>query len=976
MEEKFELLRKRISGGLYTDQATRILYATDASAYREMPMAVATPKSEEDILALVEFADHYEIPLIPRTAGTSLAGQVVGDGIVMDLSTYMNQILEVNSEQGWVRVQPGVIRDDLNRHLARYGKLFGPETATASRAMIGGMIGNNSCGANSIVYGSTREHLLEVRAVLSDGSVTTFKNLSDLEFVAKCRGQEVNGERESEIYQSMKAMLMDPENQQKITEGYPKPSIPRRNTGYALDQLLLLHPFSEQGESFNFCKLIAGSEGTLAIVTEAKLKLMPMPPPEQCLVCIHFDSIHQSLLGNLVALKYQPTACEMIDHYILECTKENIEQRKNRFFVKGDPKVIIIVEFRGDDPNEVIDRAQKMILELQEENLGYHYPLITGEDAGRVWQLRKAGLGLLANIPGEAKAAPVIEDTAVDVQELPDYISEFNQILEKHGLYSVHYAHAGTGELHLRPILNLKTREGQRMFRTIAEEIAVLVKKYRGSLSGEHGDGRLRSEFIPFMVGDHNYQLIRDTKRIWDPKSIFNRGKIVDSQPMDTHLRYEPDQVTPQFETVLNFDHFGGIIQAAEQCNGAGECRRSHLSGGTMCPSYMVTRHEKDTTRARANVLRELLTRSRKENPFAHDEIKEVMDLCLSCKGCKAECPSNVDVAKLKAEFQHHYYNSKGIPWRTRLITSFNRANSVASKAPGLYNFLISNPLTGGLFKSIAGFAPQRTLPKLHNTTLRKWFRDHNQEQVQETSQKVMLFCDEFTNFNDTKIGIMVIKLLNRLGYQVVMPEHLESGRTYISKGMLNKARNIAIANVQGLKDQVGAELPLIGIEPSAILSFRDEYPDMMPESLKKAADHLVQYTFTFEEFLASELDKGRINAALFTDKPATIRLHGHCHQKAISSLVPSKKILSIPSNYQVQLIPSGCCGMAGSFGYEKEHYDLSMKVGELVLFPTIREADDQVIIAAAGTSCRHQIKDGTGREALHPAEILWQALI
>ncbi len=529
MEKQLSVLAGSLKGELHCDHKTRVLYATDASAYRELPLAVALPKDESDLVLLVHFALEHKVSLIPRTAGTSLAGQVVGSGIVVDVSHHFNKILEVNTQEGWVRVQPGVVRDDLNRHLAQFGSLFGPETATANRAMIGGMIGNNSCGANSIVYGSTRDHLLALRTVLADGTVTTFEELSDLEFVAKCRGAETSGQLETNIYSNTKSMLTDEENQKQIRAEFPKASIPRRNTGYALDELLNLHPFNEQGKPFNFSKLLAGSEGTLALISEAKVKIHPLPPPHKGLVCVHFNSVHESLQGNLIALKYQPTACELMDHYILDCTKENIEQRKNRFFVEGDPKAILVVELTGESDQDWQQRGQDLIAELKSEGLGYHYPVVSGDDVPKVWQLRKAGLGLLANIPGEAKAAPVIEDTAVAVEELPQYIKEFNEILAKHGLYSVHYAHAGTGELHLRPILNLKKGSGQDMFRTIAEEIAVLVKKFQGSLSGEHGDGRLRAEFIPYMLGQHNYELLKQTKALWDPQGIFNPGKIVEA---------------------------------------------------------------------------------------------------------------------------------------------------------------------------------------------------------------------------------------------------------------------------------------------------------------------------------------------------------------------------------------------------------------------------------------------------------------
>ena len=668
----FEALGQQLEGDLFTDETTRRLYATDASAYREIPLAVAIPKSEEDIVQLIKFAIDNGTSIIPRTAGTSLAGQVVGGGIVVDVSKHFNQLLQVNEKEGWAIVQPGIVRDDLNALLKPYGYFFAPETSTANRAMIGGMIGNNSCGSNSVWYGSTREHLLEVEAILADGNKTWFGELDQDAFLARANGQSTSGELEATLYYEIREMLRDETNQREIAAGFPKASVPRRNTGYALDILSDMQPFKPEGEPFNFCKLIAGSEGTLAFVTTAKIKLTPLMPPHKKLVCIHCHTIDESLHANLVALKYKPSACELMDHYILEATKRNRTYREYRFFVEGDPQAILVAEITKESAEEVEKAAQDLIAELKAAGLGYSYPVIGGDDIKKVWGLRKAGLGLLSNVVGDAKPAPVIEDTAVDVEDLPAYIAEFNEILKKHDLFCVHYAHAGSGELHLRPIVDLKTAKGVALFRTIAEEIATLVKKYKGSLSGEHGDGRLRGEFIPQMVGEHNYELIKQLKKTWDPKNIMNPGKIVDTPPMDTSLRYEKDQETREFETILDFSDTMGYLRAAEQCNGSGDCRKSEISGGTMCPSYMATRNEKETTRARANILREMLTKSEKPNPFAHEEIKEVLDLCLSCKGCKSECPSNVDMGKLKQEWQYQYYKEKGLPFRNKLIGNFS----------------------------------------------------------------------------------------------------------------------------------------------------------------------------------------------------------------------------------------------------------------------------------------------------------------
>jgi FAD/FMN-containing dehydrogenase/Fe-S oxidoreductase len=972
MNSRLKELAAELKGELYYDKTMRILYATDASAYREMPLAVAIPKTIDDIKQLIAFARKEKTSLTPRTAGTSLAGQVVGNGIIVDVSKNFTTILELNKEEGWVRVQPGVIRDELNMFLKPHGLFFGPETSTANRAMVGGMVGNNSCGSNSMVYRSTREHLLEIKGLLSDGTETEFKALGIDDFHNKCEGSGL----EATIYKTVRSLLSNYENQQEIRTQFPKKSVERRNTGYAVDVLLDSSPFTAGGEDFNFCKLIAGSEGTLVFITEIKLNVVALPPKEIGLLCVHFNSIDEALRANVIALKYKPSASELIDHYVLERTKDNIEQRKNRFFVQGDPGAILVIEFSKTNREEIIVLAKNVEEDLRDAGLGYHFPLIFGDDTKRIWTLRKAGLGLLGNLPGDDKAVPVIEDTAVDVYDLPAYIRDFNEILHRHNLYSVHYAHAGSGELHLRPIINLKTKKGNELFRTIAEEIATLVKKYNGSLSGEHGDGRLRGEFIKQMVGEKNYQLFRTIKQTWDPENIFNPNKVVETPAMNTMLRYTPGQQTPKFETVFRF-YKQDILQHAEQCNGSGDCRKTHLSGGTMCPSFMATKNEKDTTRARANILREFLTHSEKLNRFDHDEILDVMDLCLSCKGCKSECPSNVDVGKLKAEFLQHYYDANGVPFRSKLIANFNRSARLGAVAPWLYNFAMTAPGISNLVKSISGFATKRSMPTMYKTTLKKWYEKKKirNQKSEIRNRKVYLFCDEFTNYSDTEIGIQSILLLERLGHDVVIPDHVESGRAWLSKGLLREAKKIANKNVALLSPLINDEIPLIGIEPSAILTFRDEYIDLVDDDQFDAAKKLSLNVFTIEEFIAREVEKGNIHREQFKNETKSIKLHSHCQQKALSSVAPSVKILSLPENYSVQVIPSGCCGMAGSFGYEKEHYDLSMKIGELVLFPAVRSKPGDTIIAAAGTSCRHQIKDGTRVKALHPVEILWNAL-
>ena len=964
MKTLLQELALQIQGELHYDSMMKSLYATDASVYRELPLAVALPKNTKDIKALIGFANKNKIGLIPRAAGTSLAGQCVGDGIVVDISKYMNKILEINVNEHWIRVQPGVIRDELNTFLKPYGLFFGPNTSTANRCTISGMVGNNSCGSTSIIYGSTRDHTLELKTILSDGSEAVFNVLNKIQFKEKQQGNTL----ESRLYQQIFKELSNTETQEQIIREFPKASISRRNTGYAVDSLLNTTIFFETGEAFNFCKMLCGSEGTLAFTTEIKLNLVPIPKPNDVVIAAHFSSIDSSLKATVVAMKHQPTACELMDKTILDCTKDNIEQQKNRFFVEGDPEVILMIEFRSDTLKESQALANNLIEELKENNLGYAFPIVSGEKTENVWNLRKAGLGLLANIPGDKKAVACIEDTAVDVEELPEYINEFSALMKGFNQDAVYYAHAGAGELHLRPILDLKKAEDVKLFREISEASAKLVKKYKGSLSGEHGDGRVRAEFIPLVIGKKNHELLKRIKQTWDAKSIFNPGKIVEAKPMDKSLRYETDAEIPEIETVFNFSETGGILRTAEKCNGSGDCRKLNFAGGTMCPSYRATLDEKDTTRGRANILREFLTQNVKDNPFNHPEIKTALDLCLSCKGCKSECPSNIDMATLKAEFLHQYYKSNTVPLRSKLIANNAKLNAMASKFSSINNILIKQ----NWFKSVLGIAKERSLPKLQKQTLRSWFKNHEQSQYK---RKVYLFCDEYTNYYDVEIGKKAIKLLNKLGYEVRFVKHAESGRAFISKGLLSQAQSIAKQNVAIFKDIISSDIPLLGIEPSAILGFRDEYPNLVTSKDKKIALKLSKNVFLLEEFIATEIEKGNIKASAFVSDEKEIMLHGHCHQKSLSSTNYTEKMLNLPLNYKVKTIPSGCCGMAGSFGYEKEHFELSNKIGNMVLFPAIRSVKSKALIAASGTSCRHQIKDGTKKTALHPIEILYDAL-
>lgn len=984
MQAQLAGLAQSLDGLLFFDntaihQAQLIAYSTDASVYQERPLAVAIPVSVKDIRQLVQFAAGHRITLIPRAAGTSLAGQVVGNGLVVDISRYFTQILEVNKEEKWVRVQPGVIRDDLNHYLTSYGLMYGPETSTASRAMIGGMVGNNSCGLHSIVWGSARDHVLEVKAVLSDGS--------DVQFGEEpLKGHESSFKQS--IYNRLFALLADPKHQQLIHDNFPDKKVHRRNTGYALDALLGMEPFTSGGSPFNLCKLLAGSEGTLAFITEIKLSLIDLPPSHTAVVCIHCHSIVEAMKANQLALTHRPMASELVDKFIMDFTIGHPEYHKNRFFIEGDPQAILMVEFMEDSDEAARQKAASLIRHLQEHGMGFAWPVLYNEQTKFAWDVRKAGLGLLRNLRGDAQPVNLIEDCAVSTDDLPDYITDLQQVLAKHKVQASYYAHAGAGELHVEPIVNLRSPEGLRTFRGILADTVALVKKYKGSLSGEHGDGRLRGEYIPAVVGEETYALFRQVKEIFDPLHIFNAGKITGTPAMDTHLRVQQKPAAPPVPTYFDFSNNDGILRLAEKCSGSGDCRKMPATGGVMCPSYMATRLEKDTTRARANVLRQFLSNELDGQPFNHEEIKEVMDLCLSCKGCKTECPSGVDVAKMKAEFLQHYYDKKGVPFRARLIANYSKQMKLVSKVPFLFNTFYSVPAFRKLANRLVGFHPDRTMPEVAKQTLRKWFEGSQKEKLKSKKgeihlgggtlhqgKRIYLFCDEFTNYNDAEVGKKTVLLLEALGYEVLIPEHGDSGRTYLSKGLVKEAAEVINRNIKLLAPVISKETPLIGIEPSAILGFRDEYIDLAAPENKQAAIELSGAAFTIEEFLANEFKAGMIDRNLFTTAEKKILIHGHCYQKSLSSQDYTTTCLEIPVNYKASPIPSGCCGMAGAFGYEKEHFDVSQQVGELVLFPAVRSASTETLIAAAGTSCRHQVKDGTGRLSQHPVEILYDAL-
>lgn len=961
-------LAASLDGTVLYDELHKTIYSTDASAYKLRPVAAALPKNENDIIKLIHFAKEHGISLTPRTAGTSLAGQTVGSGIIVDVSKYFTKIVSFDKDKKTITVQPGVIRDELNLYLKPYGLFFGPNTSTSSRCMIGGMVGNNSSGTTSIRYGVTRDKIVEIKAILSDGSQVIFGELTSAEFIGKTKGDSL----ESSIYRKLYEELSVAATQEEIKNEFPKPEIHRRNTGYAVDILLKSDLFSGNEPTINVGKLLCGSEGTLAFTTEVTLKVDVLPPTNNVMVVAHFHTIQESLEAVVTAMKHHLYTCEMMDDTILNCTKTNREQAKNRFFIQGDPKAVIMMEVGSYvSMEDAEEQANALIADLELHNFGYALPKIYGSDIDKINELRKAGLGLLGSIVGDDKAADSIEDTAVELSDLPNYIADFSAMMKRHGQDAIYYAHAGAGEIHLRPVLNLKTKEGVYQFRNIATEVAVLVKKYRGSLSGEHGDGIVRGEFLPFMIGDKNYELLKRIKLAFDPYSVLNIGKIVNALKMDENLRFEPGRIEPDIQTIQDFSDSMGILRLAEKCNGSGDCRKPASAGGTLCPSYRATKNEKDTTRARANALREYLTNSEKDNKFNHKELYEVFELCVSCKACASECPSNVDVAALKAEFLYQYQKANGFSLRNKIFANNAKLNKLGSIFPSLTNFIVNQPLV----KKGMGVAAKREVPLLAPKSFRKWYEANKPKAEKHLfiNGKLYLFCDEFTNYYDVQVGIDAYELLTKLGYDVVVVDHEESARAYISKGFLEEAKIIANKNVSIFTGIVSADIPLVGIEPSAILTFRDEYLRLADD--KTAAEKLSKNCMTIEEFFKREIENSKINADQFSTEGKQIKIHGHCHQKSLSTVEATFAMLNVPTNNKVTIYNSGCCGMAGSFGYEAEHYDISMQMGEDTLFPKIRSTEADVSIAAAGTSCRHQIFDGTSRKAQHPVTILRNCL-
>jgi FAD/FMN-containing dehydrogenase/Fe-S oxidoreductase len=959
-------LRRVIRGDVRFDQGSRLLYSTDASMYQVEPVGVVIPKDADDVQAALELARETDVAILARGGGTSLTGQTVNHALVLDFSRHMGEILEVNREEKWARVQPGVVQDELNHHVRPLGLLFGPDTSTSNRATVGGMLGNNSGGSHSIAWGLTVDHVIEMTVLLPDGSKVVFGEITPEAFEAKCRLQTLEGS----IYREV-ARVRDT-YADEIRARYPAQW--RRVAGYNLNELIgvCVRPHSLAGggnaapRPFSMARLVTGSEGTFVTVLEAKMRLVDRPK-HTALDVIHYRDVQEALECSQAILESGPYAVELTDKMILDLARGNIEQSKRMGFVQGDPAAILIVEYAGDTAEEVRAKVDALEARRQRERFGYAATVATDvREQGEIWKLRKAGLGLLFGTHGDAKPLAFVEDTAVQPKDLAKFVARFREIFARHEVDGAYYGHCSVGCLHIRPAINIKNARGIQQVREIADEITDLVVEFNGTISSEHGDGRARSPFLERMYGPKLMGAFRELKRAFDPDNRLNPGNIVGRTDVTESLRYGADYKTWEPVTLLDFSKQGGFAAAVEMCNGVGECRKK--LEGTMCPSYMATRDEEHSTRGRANALRAVLSGRLPTSEFTGRRLYEVMDLCLECKGCKAECPANVDMAKLKYEFLHHYHQANGLPLRNRLFGHIAKLNAIGALLPGLFNVLSALAPSRWLLEKIAGIDRRRPLPPLAGQTFTAWFA---RRPVRATAPRgeVVLFHDTFVTYNTPEIGRAAVELLEAAGYRVVLVDRKCCGRPLISKGMLDVAREHAAWNVARLAPYARRGVAIVGLEPSCLLTLKDEYVDLLrTEDARVVADG----SALFEQFLLRERERGLTLPFAANGRKAL--LHGHCHQKAMVGTAPTVAALAW-AGYEVSEVDSGCCGMAGSFGFEREHYDLSVSLGNRRLVPAVNAAAAGTEVVAPGISCRQQIAHLAGRRALHPAEALRRAL-
>ena len=943
-DDLYQALKKRVSGEVRFDDTSRLLYSTDASIYEIEPIGVVIPRTHEDVFATMEVASDFKVPVLPRGAGTSLAGQTVCDAVVIDMSKYLNRVLEVNREEHWAIIEPGLVQENFNRHLRPMGFLFGPDTATANRATLGGMMGNNSAGSHSILYGKTIDHILSTDVVLSSGEGRT---LGPISFDEAHRRGGLEG-RIAEIVSA---------HRDEIDQRFPK--IMRRVSGYNLDEFI-------RNGKFNLSKLIVGSEGTLAAVHQAKVNIEPRPPAT-ALCVVHFKDIVESIRASDVILPFEPSAIELVDDLIIGLARSSLEMSRQIGFIEGHPAAILLVEFYGESEAAVKSKVEAMEAALRREKFGYAYVrAFDPAEQFNIWKVRKAGLGLLLGMKSARKPIAFIEDCAVEPSKLPEFFIRFRDVIHKYGTSAGYYGHASVGCLHIRPLINTKDPVDIQIMQDMTDEIADLVIEFGGSMSGEHGDGLARSYLNEKLFGSTIYRAFLDVKHAFDPEGRMNPGKIVNAPPMTQNLRYGGEYRSTHIATHYDFTREGGFANAIEMCNGAGVCRKQNE--GTMCPSYMVTMEDVHSTRGRGNLLREIISGKLPAHEFTGKALHDALDLCLECKGCKAECPSNVDMAKLKYEFLAHYNDANGTPFRSNIFAHIHALSRVASFMPSLSNSMMSRPLVRKALDRYVGIDARRKLPPIAKQTFEAWFRRRNRSARRAEKRNVVLFHDTFINFNYPEVGKAATLLLEAADYHVEIVERQCCGRPMISKGLPEEARENARFNVGKLQPFVEAGFSVVGCEPSCILTFRDEYPDLLTGH---AVDEVAKSTFLLEEFIVKEKQAGRWTLE-FPKQPGKALIHGHCHEKALIGSRYLKEAMALA--YTVEEVDSGCCGMAGSFGFEKEHYDVSMAIGKRRLFPAVENNPDAIVVAP-GVSCRQQVEHATGRRVLHPAEALMLAL-
>jgi FAD/FMN-containing dehydrogenase/Fe-S oxidoreductase len=949
-------LTRRVAGEVRFDAWSRGLYSTDASIYQIEPLGVVIPKTVEDVHATVEACSRRGIPILPRGGGTALGGQSVGRAVVIDMSKYLNRVLEVNIEERWARIQPGVILDEINAQLRPHKLFFAPDVSPGNRATLGGMMGNNSSGAHSIVYGRTVEHVQEMQVLLADGEVIRARSLDQAALQQVLDAPT----REGDVCRALTRLVAS--HRDEILKRYPK--IMRRVGGYALDEFV-------DGRPFNLARILVGSEGTFATTLEARVNLEPRPgPAETACMAVHYPTMLDALQSTQEILTTAPYSVELMDRYVMDLTSRHPEYSRQMTFVQGNPGSLLLVEYTGTSAAELAAKLDRLEAHCRRQGIGTAFVrALTPEEQGRIWKVRRAGLGLLMSMKGDGKPIAGIEDSAVAPERLAEYIARFDEIVRSHGTEGCYYGHASVGCLHIRPIIDLKQDAEVQKLRSIAAAVSDLALEFGGAMSAEHGDGLARSCWNEKLFGPVLYGAFRELKSAFDPKGIMNPGKIVDAPPMTENLRYGGRYKAQPLKTHFSFAREGGFDRAVEMCNGAAVCKKK--LEGTMCPSYMVTREEEHSTRGRANALRLAMSGQLGPEALTSERMYETLDLCLECKGCKAECPSNVDMAKLKYEFLAQYYARHGTPLRARLFGQIETLNKLGCAFAPVSNWVASSAPVRWLLHRAAGIHKNRTLPPFASERFDRWFAKRNGSRPKGSRGQVALFHDTYMTYNYPEVGKAAVKVLEAAGFEVLLPEHKCCGRPMISKGLIGAAKANAAYNVEKLSAYAAKGIPIVGCEPSCMLTFRDEYPDLVDDP---RAEALAKHTFMIEEFLVGLIERGQLDLP-FRGGAKSVLLHGHCHQKALIGSSPSLRVLRMLPGATVDEVDSGCCGMAGSFGYEAEHYEMSLAIGERRLFPTIRARDPQSEIVAAGVSCRQQIAHGTKRRARHLVEVLAEAL-